>query len=209
MIWITNPENLNWSRSSSVAGTHVSVSLSDGISDVSGSVLTVHVVWSRSRIVSEPDSNVLYQGWWFLGNLLDWDDFASSLVYLGLFLLSQPLKMWILPSCSRKQSTRIATWRRLGQGQRAWLCKVVGEVGLLLRGSTNLDRAKWPWRTPFRGGPGYKFNNVKLISSKQLRSCLIQSWWQLAAGDDKFTEITFALHFCRSLKNKLLITSLR
>ena len=44
----TYTEDLNGSWSCSVSGTHISVSLGDGISGVSGSVFTVHVVGSRS-----------------------------------------------------------------------------------------------------------------------------------------------------------------
>lgn len=44
----TYTEDLDGSWSGSVSGTHVSVSLGDGVSGVSGSVFTVHVVGSRS-----------------------------------------------------------------------------------------------------------------------------------------------------------------
>ena len=44
----TYTEDLDGSWSGSVSGTHISVSLGDGISGVSGSVFTVHVVGSRS-----------------------------------------------------------------------------------------------------------------------------------------------------------------
>ena len=47
-ISTTYTEDLDGSWSGSVSGTHISVSLGDGISGVSGSVFTVHVVGSRS-----------------------------------------------------------------------------------------------------------------------------------------------------------------
>ncbi len=56
----------------SVLGTHVSVALSDGTLGGQVSVLSVHVVCARARVVSQPDGEVLDLQW-------------SSLVDLQLF----------------------------------------------------------------------------------------------------------------------------
>ena len=64
-------KNLNRSWSGSMTGTHVTVALSDGSGGHGVSVFTVHVVSSRSRIVSDPDTEVLDNCWRFLRNFLD------------------------------------------------------------------------------------------------------------------------------------------
>ena len=54
-----------------MASAHVPVALSDGGFGLGVSVFTVHVVSSRSRIVSDPDAEVLHQTGSLFGNLLD------------------------------------------------------------------------------------------------------------------------------------------
>ena len=56
--------------------------LSDGVGGVGGAVLAVHVVRARSRIVTEPDAEVLDNGGRLLGDLLDRDNLAGGLVHL-------------------------------------------------------------------------------------------------------------------------------
>jgi hypothetical protein len=67
----TYSKDLDGSRSSSMASAHVPVALSDGGFGLGVSVFTVHVVSSRSRIVSDPDAEVLHQTGSLFGNLLD------------------------------------------------------------------------------------------------------------------------------------------
>merc|ERR1712141_269424 len=51
-----NLQDLDGSGTGTMAGTHITVSLSDGVGGVGGSVLAVHVVGSRSGVVTEPDA---------------------------------------------------------------------------------------------------------------------------------------------------------
>ena len=65
-----NLKDLDRSRSSTMASSHIAVALSDGTRGLGVSVLAVHVVRSRSRIVSDPDAEVLDNGGRFLSDLL-------------------------------------------------------------------------------------------------------------------------------------------
>jgi len=75
-------EDLDGSRSSSMASTHVSVALSDGTAGHGVSVFTVHVVSSGSGVVSDPDAEVLDKTGCLFGDLLHRDDFSGGLVDL-------------------------------------------------------------------------------------------------------------------------------
>lgn len=65
----SNLKNLNRSRSGTMASSHIAVALGDGSSSLGVSVLTVHVVRSRSRVISHPDTEVLHNSGGFLSNL--------------------------------------------------------------------------------------------------------------------------------------------
>ena len=65
----SNLKNLDRSRSGTMASSHIAVALSDSSSSLGVSVLTVHVVRSRSRVVSHPDTKVLHNSGRFLSNL--------------------------------------------------------------------------------------------------------------------------------------------
>ena len=54
-----------------MASAHVAVALGDGAVGLGVSVFTVHVVSSRSRVVSDPDAEVLHQTGSLFGDLLD------------------------------------------------------------------------------------------------------------------------------------------
>jgi len=77
-----NLKDLDRSRSGTMASSHIAVALSDGSSSLGVSVLTVHVVRSRSRVVSYPDTKVLHNSGGFLSNLFHRDDLSGSLVDL-------------------------------------------------------------------------------------------------------------------------------
>ena len=161
-----------------MSGTHISVSLGDGISGVSGSVFTVHVVGSRSWVVSEPDSEVLDNGWWLFLNLLDRDNFTSGLVDLLVVWYKVP-ESWLGSDwvwCEK--SNPVEWWVWLSVFLEDWLIWTGGRTNVLDTTTLTIE----PW-----------------VSSKiWLRQ--IQSWWQFTASDQEFAKITFALHFSRSLK---------
>jgi hypothetical protein len=56
---LSNADDLNRSKTSTVAGSHVLVAGNDGSAAGHLAVLLVHVVGTRARIVTEPDTVVL------------------------------------------------------------------------------------------------------------------------------------------------------
>lgn len=58
-------------RASTMAGSHVAVALSDGSSNGQVTVFTVHVVCARTRVITQPDSEVLDLQWSLLELALD------------------------------------------------------------------------------------------------------------------------------------------
>ena len=67
-----------------ITSSHVAVVLGDGGADIQVTVLAVHVVGSRPRVVSEPDAEVLgIQEIALLANGLSTDDLSGSLLELA------------------------------------------------------------------------------------------------------------------------------
>lgn len=67
---------------SAVTGSHVAVALGDGGSDGQVTVLAVHVVGARARVITQPDAKVLDLEGRLLGDLLEGHDLASGLLEL-------------------------------------------------------------------------------------------------------------------------------
>lgn len=63
-----------------MAGSHVTVALSDCTTDCQVAVFTVHVVCSRARIITQPDAEVLDLQRRLLVLALDGDNLASCLL---------------------------------------------------------------------------------------------------------------------------------
>lgn len=69
-------------RASTMTSAHIPVALRDGITNGQITVFAVHVVRTRTRIVTQPDAKVLDLGRRTLVDLLDVDDFAGGLLEL-------------------------------------------------------------------------------------------------------------------------------
>lgn len=82
-----NSQDLDTPESSSVSGGHVLVQGLDGGGSAQLSEFLVHVVGTGSRVVSEPDTEVLDLQGLLLVDRVDGDDFTGSL--LDLLELSQ------------------------------------------------------------------------------------------------------------------------
>lgn len=65
-----------------MAGSHVTVALGDCVADGQITVLAVHVVGARTRIVTQPDAEVLDADGSALVDLLDRDDLTGGLLEL-------------------------------------------------------------------------------------------------------------------------------
>lgn len=65
---------------SAMAGSHVAVALGDGTADGQVAVLTVHVVSSRTRVITQPDAEVLDLQWSLLILALDGDNLTGGLL---------------------------------------------------------------------------------------------------------------------------------
>lgn len=61
--------NLNSMGASTMAGSHIAVALCYSSRDSQIPVFTVHVVGTRARIISQPDTKVLYFQWALIMNL--------------------------------------------------------------------------------------------------------------------------------------------
>merc|ERR1719471_321364 len=75
-------DDLDGMRSRPVPRAHVAVAGGDGRARGEVAVLAVHVVGARSRVVPEPDAEVLDLQWLLLLDLLDRDDLAGGLLEL-------------------------------------------------------------------------------------------------------------------------------
>lgn len=76
-------DNLDRTRTSAVATSHLIVQLTDSSSELDVSELTVHVVSARSRRVSQPNAIVLDRTAVLLHNLYTVKDFTSGLLHLS------------------------------------------------------------------------------------------------------------------------------
>ena len=73
-----NANNLNAVGTGSVTGSHIPVAGSHGGRNCQVTVFTVHVVGTRPRIVSEPDSKVLDFKWFLFSDFFNADNLASG-----------------------------------------------------------------------------------------------------------------------------------
>ena len=81
-----NANNLNTVGTGSVTGSHIPVAGSHSSRNGQVTVFTVHVVGTRPRIVSEPDSKVLDFKWFLFSDFFNADDLASDQVVFDLIL---------------------------------------------------------------------------------------------------------------------------
>jgi len=70
-------DDLDGVSTCTMAGSHITVALSDSCRDSQITVLAVHVVSSRAGVITKPDTEVLDLQWGLLMNLLDADNFTS------------------------------------------------------------------------------------------------------------------------------------
>lgn len=82
LLDLDNTENVDGSETGTVTGSHVGVEGLDGIRPAELTVLPVHVVGTGTRVVSDPDTEVLDLGGALLVDLLDRDDLTSGLLDL-------------------------------------------------------------------------------------------------------------------------------
>lgn len=80
LLQFNNLKDVNGSESRSVSGGHVLVKGLDSTSSSNVSELLVHVVGTGSRVVSDPDTEVLDLGRSLFMNLANRNDFTSSLL---------------------------------------------------------------------------------------------------------------------------------
>lgn len=86
LFQFNNLQDVNRSKSGSVSGSQVLVHLLNGTDSGNVSVFFVHVVGTRSGVVSDPDTEVLDLGWVGLGDQVDGDNFTGSSLDLVQFL---------------------------------------------------------------------------------------------------------------------------
>lgn len=79
---LNNLEHVDGSESRSVSGSHVLVQHLNSVGSRNISVLLVHVVGAGSRVVSDPDTEVLDLGGGLLGDLVDGDNLTGGLLDL-------------------------------------------------------------------------------------------------------------------------------
>lgn len=82
LLKLDDAEDVNRPESGAVAGGHVLVESLDGIRSGHLSVLLVHVVCTRSGVVSDPDAEVLDAEGVLLGDLVQADDLTVGLLDL-------------------------------------------------------------------------------------------------------------------------------
>jgi hypothetical protein len=83
LLELDNTENVNGPEAGTVAGSHVGVEGLDGIGSGHLTVLAVHVVSARARVVADPDTEVLDLLGVLLVQLVDADDLTSGLLDLA------------------------------------------------------------------------------------------------------------------------------
>lgn len=74
--------NLYSMSSSTMAGTHVPVALSNGSGNTHIPVLPVHVMCSRTRVIPQPNAEVLDLNWGLFGDLFQVDNLTGGLLKL-------------------------------------------------------------------------------------------------------------------------------
>merc|ERR1711911_422389 len=87
ILYFFNSDNLDRVSTGTMTGSHITVALSDSSRHSQVAVLTVHVVGSGARVITQPDTEVLNLQWSLFMDLLDADNFASG--FLELAKLSQ------------------------------------------------------------------------------------------------------------------------
>ena len=80
LLKLNNLEDVDRSKSRSVAGSHILVKSVNGSSTGELTVLLVHVVGTGTRVVTDPDTEVLDLVGSLLVNLVDGDNLTSSLL---------------------------------------------------------------------------------------------------------------------------------
>ena len=91
LLDLGNLQDVDRSKSSSVSGGHVLVQRLDGTNSGNVSDLLVHVVGTRSGVVSNPDAEVLDGSWVSLVDGVDRHDFTGSLLDLVQSLQEVPV----------------------------------------------------------------------------------------------------------------------
>ena len=81
-IYEINGTYLDGMGTGTMTGCHVGVALCYCTTDCQVTVLSVHVVSSRTRIISQPDTEVLYSQWCLFVLTFHWNDFTSCLLEL-------------------------------------------------------------------------------------------------------------------------------
>lgn len=80
---------LNWVSSCTMTCPHVSVTLGNSSWDTQIPVFPVHVMGSRPRVITKPNTKILNFNWRLFGNLFHRNDFTRGL--LKFFQLSQEI----------------------------------------------------------------------------------------------------------------------
>lgn len=88
---LSNLQDVDGSKSSSVSSGHVLVQSLDGSDSADVSDFLVHVVGTGSGVVSDPDAEVLDLGWVSFVDLVDGDNFTGSSLDLVQFLQEVPV----------------------------------------------------------------------------------------------------------------------
>lgn len=80
LLYLNNTQDVNTSKSRSMSSCHILIQGLNGLSSAQCSVFLVHVVSSRSRIISDPDTKVLDLCGSFLVDLINRNDFTVCLL---------------------------------------------------------------------------------------------------------------------------------
>lgn len=112
-----NLQNVNRSKSSSVSSSQVRVHGFDSTNSGNISVFLVHVVGTRSRVVSDPDTKVLDLGWLVFRDDVQRNNFTRSLLNLVQLLQKVPVSglsnnvVW----CKNSHSVQLWFWNSFGR----------------------------------------------------------------------------------------------
>lgn len=117
LLQLNNLQDVNVSKSSSVSSSQILVHGLNGTNSGNISVLLVHVVDTRSRLVSDPNTEGLDLGWGSLRDEVDGNNLTGSL--LGLVQLLQEVPVTRLGNNSvrseNSHSEQLWLWHGLGR----------------------------------------------------------------------------------------------
>lgn len=117
LLQLNNLQNVDVSKSGSVSSSQILVHGLNGTDSGDISVFLVHVVDTRSRLVSDPDTEGLDLGWGLLRDGVDGDNLTGSL--LGLVQLLQEVPVTRLGNNSVRSkdshSEQLWLWHVLGR----------------------------------------------------------------------------------------------